>query len=237
MAAAAPPSASAATVANGFVMQNVFFDAGADFWTFDSPWLHDGGQTAAVFQTNNTNVAGEFAARGTPVDLTAESAVLALDDYDPDFALLTDLTFADPFRLFNFGTIPADGDYNLFIRYDIETTGGTYRAETQKLNNPFVNTTAQQGFIFDWLVGGGLLGDPFAGGGGVALSEIIDMDYDVIFEVLTPTTSADSGFYGIEAFNVQYEVTQTPVPEPGSVAAIAFVGCGLLMRRRGNTQS
>ncbi|WP_432799566.1 hypothetical protein [Poriferisphaera sp. WC338] len=211
--------ANAANIATGFINPNVFFDNGSANWTFNSPWFYDSGQTAATFQTSATNAVGFYALEGSPRDLTAESNVLALDNYNPATTKLTSLTFSDPFRLFNFGTIPADGEYNFFIEFTIETFSGFYRASTQKVNNPFENTTSQLGLVFDWETGG-FLGDPFVGGNGIALGEIIGSTYNAIFEVVTPTTGGN-GFFGIEGFNLAYEVTSS-IPEPASIALIGF---------------
>lgn len=231
---------SAASVTTGFVLPNAFLDDNTSGdpldppdgvnWTFNSPWQLEAGlfSGAALFVTDSSNQPGFFAAEGSPRDLTAEANVLALDGYDPSTTRLTSLTFADPWRLAHFGTLPPDGQYNYFIEYTINTPGGAYRAATQKLDRAtaFQNTTAQLGLAFSWQ-GGGFLGDPFAAGG-VPLSDIDSMTYNVFIEVLQPT-SAGAGFFLVEGFNVEYEVTA--IPEPASIALVGLFACGLALRR------
>ena len=183
----------------------------------------------ALFVTDSSNSPGFYAAEASPRDLTTESNVTSLDGYDPSTTRLTGLTFADPWRLAHFGSVPQDGEYNYFIEFTIDTPGGSYRASTQKLDRAtaFQNTTAQLGFVFNW-EGGGFLGDPFASGG-VALSDITNMTYNVLVEVVTPTTSG-AGFFLVEGFNLEYEVTA--IPEPASLLLFAGMIPAFAIRRR-----
>lgn len=201
-------------------------------WTFNSPWSLEANlfSGAALFVTDASNQPGFYAAEASPRDLATEPNVVALDGYDPSTTRLTGLTFADPWRLADYGSVPQDGEYNYFIEFTIDTPGGSYRASTQKLDRvtAFQNSSSQLGFVFDW-EGGGFLGDPFTSGG-IPLSEINDMTYNVLIEVANPTSSG-AGFFLVEGFNVEYEVTS--VPEPASLAIVGLtVPAVFFMRRR-----
>ncbi len=183
-------------------------------WTINPEWemepfVFDG---ALMFPTKATNLIGLNTAEASTVDLTAQSNVTSLRGYDPSTSMLTDIVFHDPWRVGHYGAVPQNGEYNYFIEFTIETPAGDFRASTQQLDRGSVmqNTIAQVGFVFTW-EGGSFLGDPFAGGGGIALDQITNIDYDVIMEVITPTTTVDqfgdTGFFNVEGFNVEYEVT------------------------------
>ena len=237
----ASTTVSAASMTTGFVIPNAFLDDNTSGdpldppdgvnWSFNSPWQLEAGlfSGAALFVTDSSNSPGFYAAEASPRDLTTESNVTSLDGYDPSTTRLTGLTFADPWRLAHFGSVPQDGEYNYFIEFTIDTPGGSYRASTQKLDRAtaFQNTTAQLGFVFNW-EGGGFLGDPFASGG-VALSDITNMTYNVLVEVVTPTTSG-AGFFLVEGFNLEYEVTA--IPEPASLLLFAGMIPAFAIRRR-----
>ena len=229
----------------GFVIPNAFLDDNTSGdpldppdgvnWTFNSPWQLEAGiaSGAALFVTDSSNSPGFFAAEASPRDLTTEPNVTSLPGYDPATTELTGLTFADPWRFAHFGSVPQDGEYNYFIEYTLETPAGFYRAATQKLDRAtaFQNTAPTQlGFVFDWQ-GAGFLGDPFLGGNGIPLDQILSQSYNVFIEVVSPT-SAGAGFFLVEGFNLEYEVTA--IPEPTSLVLLGMVvPVALLTRRRG----
>ncbi len=217
-------NSSATTIATGFLTLNPWLDNGGppptgEDWSFNSPWQleQNVASGAALFVTGSSNQPGFYAAEASSIDLTSQPNVTSLDGYSPSTSKLTDLIFHDPWRVAHFGTVPSDGDYNYFIEFTIDTPSGFYRAATQKLDRStaFQNSASQLGFNFTWQ-GGGFLGDPFAGGGGIALDQILNIDYNVFVEVINPTTGGD-GFFLVEGFNLEYEVTSTPVPEPSSL--------------------
>lgn len=211
--------AHADTTTQGFLIPNAWLDdttSGDPLdppdgvnWSFNAPWFLEPNvfSGAALFITSANNQPGFYAAEASPRDLTAEPDVLALDGYDPATTMLTDLIFADPWRVAHYGAVPTDGEYNYFIEYTLETPAGFYRAATQKLDREtaFQNTIAQTDFEFTWQEGG-FLGDPFAGGGGIPLDQILSQTYNVLMEVITPTTSSD-GYFNVEGFNVEYAVS------------------------------
>ncbi len=207
--------AGAGESTSGFLVQNPWLDdsPGGAGWTFNSPWAFEPNVSSgtALFVTSPSNPLGTYAAKASTVDLTSESNVLALSGYDPSTTKLTGLTFSDPWRVGHFGTVPQDGDYDFYVDFTLETPGGSYRASSQKLDRAavFQNTSTPLGLSFTWQ-NGGFLGDPFAGGSGVALDQITNMRYDVVVYVNTPTTTVDqfgnTGFFNAEGFNVGYEV-------------------------------
>lgn len=232
----------AASTTTGFLTLNPWLDDGGppptgENWSFNSPWQleQNVASGAALFVTGSSNQPGFYAAEASSRDLTAESNVTSLDGYNSSTTELTDLVFSDPWRVAHFGTVPSDGDYNYFIEFTIDTPSGFYRATTQKIDRAiaFQNSASQLGFNFAWQ-GGGFLGDPFAGGNGIALDQILDIDYNVFVEVITPTTGGD-GFFLVEGFNLEYEVTSTPVPEPTSLVFAGMMGlvglCTLRVRK------
>ena len=185
------------------------------FWTINPEWemepfVSDG---ALMFPTKATNLIQKNIARDSTVDLTTQPNVTALAGYDPNVTELTSVTFHDPWRVGNFGAVPQDGQYDFWIEFTIETSGSNYKAATQKLDRAttFQNTIAQLGLTFSWISDPNYAGDPFTGGGGVPLSSITDMYYDVIIETIIPTTTidqfGDTGFFNVEGFNVEYEVS------------------------------
>ena len=207
------------TSTQGFLIPNAWFDdttSGDPLdppdgvnWNFNAPWFHEPNvfSGAALFITSASNQPGFYAAEASPRDLTAQADVLALDGYDPATTMLTDIIFSDPWRVGHFGTVPTDGEYNYFIEYTIETPSGFYRAASQKLDRAtaFQNTIAQTDFDFTW-ESGGFLGDPFIGGNGIPLDQILSQTYNVLIEVVTPTSDLD-GFFNVEGFNVEYVVS------------------------------
>ena len=219
LACCACTTASATSMTTGFVIPNAFLDDNTSGdpldppdgvnWTFNSPWQLEAGiaSGAALFVTDSSNSPGFFAAEASPRDLTTEPNVTSLPGYDPATTELTGLTFADPWRFAHFGSVPQDGEYNYFIEYTLETPSGFYRAASQKLDREtaFQNTIVQTDFEFTW-EGGGFLGDPFLGGNGIALDQILSQTYNVLIEVITPTSDLD-GFFNVEGFNVEYVVS------------------------------
>jgi len=184
------------------------------YWTIDPEWELEpfvfGG--ALMFPTKATNLIQTNTARDSTVDLTTQPNVTALSGYDPNTTELTGVTFHDPWRVGHYGAVPQDGDYNYWLEFTIETSGSNYRAATQKLDRAtaFQNSIAQLGFEFSWVSDPNFAGDPFSSGG-IPLSSITDMYYDVIIETIIPTTTidqfGDTGFFNVEGFNVEYEVS------------------------------
>lgn len=215
----------AATETQGFLIPNAWLDATTSGdpldppdgvnWSFNDPWFFEANvfSGAALFITSANNQPGFYAAEASPSELTALADVQALDGYSPSTAILTDLIFSDPWRVGHFGSVPTTGEYNYFIEYTLETPAGFYRAATQKLDRAaaFENTIVQTDFEFTWQEDG-FLGDPFAGGGGIALDQILGQSYNVLIEVITPTSDGD-GFFNVEGFNVEY-VVSTNVATP-----------------------
>lgn len=216
---------SLADTTTGFLIRNPWLDdttSGNLFlddpdgvhWSINPEWelepfVFDG---ALMFPTRATNLIGRNTAEASAVNLTAETNVTTLAGYNPSTTKLTDLIFHDPWRVGHYGAVPQNGQYDYFIEFTIETLAGNYRASTQKLDRTAVmqNTIAQVGFVFNWETVG-FLGNPFAGNGGIALDQITNIDYDVIMETIVPTTTVDqfgdTGFFNVEGFNVQYEVS------------------------------
>ncbi len=211
------------TVTDGFLTLNPWLDDTTSgdpldppegvHWSFNDPWFFEPNvfSGAALFITSANNQPGFYAAEASAIDLTTQTNVTSLEGYDPSTTKLTGLTFHDPWRVGHYGTVPLDGEYNYFIEFTIDTPAGFYRATTQKLDRAtaFQNTIAQLGFNFTWETGG-FLGDPFAGGNGIPLDQISNIDYNVLIEVLTPTSGGD-GFFNVEGFNLEYEVSSATV--------------------------
>ncbi len=226
---------AAADTTTGFLVLNpwlddtsgdpLFDDPDGVFWTIDPEWefepfVFDG---ALMFPTKATNLIQTNTARASTVDLTTQPNVTALPGYDPNTTELTGVTFADPWRVGNFGAVAQDGQYDYWIEFTIETSGGDYKAATQKLDRAttFQNTIAQLGFVFSWVSDASFGGDPFSGGGGLALNSITNMHYDVIIETIVPTTTidqfGDTGFFNVEGFNVEYEVSSASGGSPADL--------------------
>ena len=205
----------AQTTTSGLLVPNAWLDdsPGGANWTFNSPWQFEANVSsgAALFVTSPSNSPGSYAAEASPIDLSLQSNVTALDGYDPNTTKLTGLTFSDPWRVGHYGTVPTDGEYEFYVEFTLDTPGGSYRAASQKLDRAtvFQNTSSQLGLNFAWQ-GGTYLGDPFSGGNGVALNQINSMTYDVVVDVITPTTTVSqfgsNGFFNAEGFSVGYEV-------------------------------
>ena len=212
-------AAQADTTTQGFLIPNAWFDdttSGDPLdppdgvnWSFNSPWFHEPNvfSGTALFITSASNQPGFYAAEASPRDIAAQADVMALDGFDPSTTMLTNIIFSDPWRVGHFGTVPTTGEYNYFIEYTLETPSGFYRAASQKLDREtaFQNTIVQTDFEFTW-EGGGFLGDPFLGGNGIALDQILSQTYNVLIEVITPTSDLD-GFFNVEGFNVEYVVS------------------------------
>ncbi len=197
-------------------------------WTFNAPWEFEdsliGFLGAALFPTSGSNPIGVHAAEASAIDLTTQPNITALDGYDPSMTRLTGLTFELPWRVGHFGTVPQDGEYEMFMELTIDTATGSYRASTNRLDRSiaFENTIVQLPFSFSW-ESGGFLGDPFAGGSGIPLDQITNIDYQLLVEVLSPTTGGD-GFFNAEGFNIQYEVSSAVGPSaPGDFNGDGFV--------------
>ena len=208
-------SSLAQTATNGFLVPNAWLDdsPGGANWTFDSPWQFESNVSSgtALFVTNPSNTPGSYAAEASPLDLTTQANVTSLPGYDASTTKLTGLTLSDPWRVGHFGTIPADGDYEFYVQLTLDTPGGSYRSSSQKLDRAtvFQNSNSQLGLNFNWETGS-YLGNPFAGGSGIALDQINSIKYDVVVDVITPTTTVDqfgnTGFFNAEGFTVEYEV-------------------------------
>ncbi len=230
--------ALAATEATGFLIVNPWLDdSSSGFpldppdgvgWTFNSPWEFEDSlisfMGAAMFPTTSSNPVGTHAAEASAIDLTTATDVTSLDGFNPSTTRLTGLTFERPWRVGHYGTVPQSGTYNLSLRFQIDTPGGSYRASTNRLDRAtaFQNTIVQLPFNFTWETTG-FLGDPFAGGNGIPLAQIVNVDYQLLVEVITPTTGG-AGFFNAEGFNVRYDVSSA------SSSAIAgdFTGNGLV---------
>lgn len=222
--------AAAETETNGFLIINPWLDdttSGNPLdppdgvgWTFNSPWEFEDSLIsfvgAALFPTTSSNPIGVHAAEASAVDLTVQPNVTALDGYDASTTRLTGLTFELPWRVGHFGTVPQSGEYEMFMEFTIDTPSGSYRASTNRLDRAtaFQNTIVQLPFVFEWETEG-FLGDPFAGGGGVPLDQITNVDYQILVDVISPTTGG-AGFFNAEGFNIQYEVSSAVSPSlPG----------------------
>lgn len=225
MAAICLASSASADTTTGFLTLNPWLDDTSGdpnlddpdgvFWTIDPEWefepfVFDG---ALMFPTKATNLIQKNVARDSTVDLTTQPNVTSLTGYDPSTTELTGVTFQDPWRVGHFGAVPQDGVYNYWLEFTIETSGSDYKAASQKLDRAtaFQNSIAQLGFVFSWVSDPNYAGDPFSGGGGIPLENITDMYYDVIIETIVPTTTidqfGDTGFFNVEGFNVEYEVS------------------------------
>jgi hypothetical protein len=230
--------AAAVTETTGFLIVNPWLDdSSSGFpldppdgvgWTFNAPWEFEdslisfGG--AAMFPTTSNNPVGTHAAEASAIDLTAATNVTSLDGYNPATTRLTGLTFESPWRVGHFGTVPQTGDYDLLMRLTIDTPGGSYRASSNRLDRTtaFQNTIVQLPFNFAWETTG-FLGDPFNGGGGIPLDQIVNVDYQLLVEVIAPTTGG-AGFFNAEGFNVRYDVSSAS----SSALAGDFTGNGLV---------
>ncbi len=212
-----------------FLVTNAWLDGNSNGWAFESPWQYEAnvGGGAAMFVTGNTNPVGSYDATFAIGDLTLRPEVNGLAGYAPATTALTGVSFSNPWRIGHFGDVPADGDYGFSIQLDIDTSGGTYRASSQTLNRSaiFVNQTTNLPLNFAWQ-SGPFLGDPFAAVG-IALNQINAINYRVVVDVTTPTTS-NAGFFNIEGFNLQGTVTSQAVPEPAT-STVAMVLGGVLL--------
>jgi hypothetical protein len=229
--------AAADTETTGFLIINPWLDdSSSGFpldppdgvgWTFNAPWEFEdsliGFLGAALLPTSSNNPVGIHAAQVAAVDLTSQPNVTSLEGYDASSTRLTGLTFERPWRVGHFGAVPQDGDYTLYMEFTMATTSGSYRASTNRLDRPaaFQNTIAQLPFSFTWETEG-YLGDPFAAGG-VPLDQILDIDYALLVEVISPT-SGGTGFFNAEGFNILYEVSSASA----SAAAGDFNGDGFV---------
>ncbi len=230
--------ALAATEATGFLIVNPWLDdSSSGFpldppdgvgWTFNAPWEFEDSlisfMGAAMFPTTSSNPVGTHAAEASAINLTTATEVTSLDGYNPATTRLTGLTFERPWRVGHYGTVPQSGAYNLFMQFQIDTPGGSYRASTNRLDRAtaFQNTIVQLPFNFTWETTG-FLGDPFAGGGGIPLDQIVNVDYQLLVEVIAPTTGG-AGFFNVEGFNIRYNVSSAA---PGALAG-DFTGNGLV---------
>jgi hypothetical protein len=217
------PSLSAANAAadsvQTFLVTNAWLDGNSSGWAFDAPWQYEAnvGGGAAMFVTNSDNAPGSYAATFAVGDLTQRPEVTGLADYSPTTTALTGVSFSNPWRIGHFGDVPTNGDYAFSIQLDIDTPAGTYRASSQVLDRSeiFINQTTNLPLNFSWL-GGPFLGDPFTSTG-VTLNEIDSIDYRVVVDIQTPTSS-NAGFFNIEGFNLQGTVTSYAIPEPATGA-------------------
>lgn len=221
LTATAIESAVADTQTTGFLIVNPWLDdSSSGFpldppdgvgWTFNAPWEFEDSLInflgAALLPTSSSNPIGVHAAEASTVDLTLQPNVTSLDGYDATTTRLTGLVFERPWRVGHFGTVPQNGEYELFMELTIDTPIGSYRASTNRLDRQtaFQNTIVQLPFTFSW-EGGSFIGDPFAGGSGIPLAQITNIDYQLLVEVVSPTTGG-TGFFNAEGFNVRYEVS------------------------------
>lgn len=211
----------AALVTSGELIRNPFF-TGSDYsnWTINSPWRSDGGNDRLVFDVNNTNSIGFPGAITSGKDLTSETNVTALDNYDPATTRLTALSFNDVF-LNTFAGPASDGTYKFFVEFDLNTTGGLFRAKSQELENPW-SISGTQSLNMSWNT------DPFTSNG-VALNDITSTEYKLIMFVELATTDESTTFFTVDNLSVTYTVNS--VPEPSSFIMLG-VASGLLVNRR-----
>lgn len=211
-----------------WIVNNAWLDFNSNGWTYESPWYWESaGSGQNGFNTSTNNTIGTYKASYETVDLTTLSGVTSLTNYSPSTAYLYDFDLFDPWREAYWGTLPSDGDYELYLELVIDTVAGPdFTATSQKIGRSTfaVNSAGQFGFNLTWDT------DPFTGLG-VPLSNINDITYSVVMDVNTPTTSGD-GWLQMQGFNLRARVaTVESVPEPASLLLIGFGGILLLSRR------
>ncbi len=208
-------------------------------WSLASNWRTNGGNNDLVYDFKSSTNGGVTGYRGAfqeTIDLTTTGDHVTDPDFDPSTAMLTGLTFNDlTIRNTNAGAAGSDLDANFFVEFDITLTaaagGGEYRIKSQTVNDPWTlggNTTLA--LTMDWQ-GGIFEGDPFAGGGGILLSDIESIEAKNFVRVVTTNDNGTgTAFFRIDDVSITYEVTV--VPEPSSIALIGLSSLGLIFSRR-----
>lgn len=211
---------------------NRFFEGG-DYtgWSTGGAWRDNGGNNNLVFDFLTTGSAGGFDAATASIQNGGLRDISSVDsglnytddvDFDIDTAMLSSLTFESPFIGHAAGeNRGANLNANFFVEFDIQTSGGNYRARSQ--DRLIDDSTSVIGGDFapvmTWQIGGGFLGDPFADGSGVTLSSITGIEYKWFINTVAPNSDGSGTyFFTVDNAGLRYEVTV--VPEPGQSSVI-----------------
>lgn len=227
-----------ADVHTGQMVVNPYFTDNKDNWTTGGAWRPNGAANL-VHDFTTTGSAGYATAVGETRDLTLDAAITADPLYNASTTKLTDLSLGNVWVLiptWNVGSIGANMDARFYVEIDISTVSGNdYRAASNKLTVDDTMTMggyAQAFSIASWATYTIYDGNPFEGGGGIALDDIASIDYKWVMQTITPNTDgAGTVFFQADNAVLNYEVTT--IPEPATLGLVAaFSGVIIFIRRR-----
>jgi sialate O-acetylesterase len=228
-------SASAALYTGNLVANPYFGTNSNDYteWTINSNWRANGNNRNLVYDFKlpgtGSGYAGFRSAVASTIDLTLDPAITGDPSHDPALTELTNLNFGDLYLTYptwNFNKIGDLLDANFYAQVNITTTSNSYRMQSTSVNLSRDNivdngilTTGEQPFSTSfWATYGSFDGNPFDGGNGIPLNDIINIEYKWLINTFTENafstnhpnyTTNGTFFFQADNAHLQYEV-RTP---------------------------
>jgi hypothetical protein len=251
-------STAFAGIYTGNMVANPYFGTDAnDYtqWTIDPNWRANGNARNLVYDfklpVTGTGYSGYRSSFAETIDLTTVADIINDPDYDADTTKLTDLSFGEVYLTiptWNTGMVGDLLDARFYIQANISTVSGNdYRAISSQVTidyagiveNGTLASGTQSFSINSWASYGSYDGNPFAGGDGIALSDIASIDYQWVMRTIHENEFSaghpdytDTGTFFFQADNAKLNYEVTAIPEPAVISLVALFGAGILLIRR-----